>query len=247
MSFSWSTFALQAINFLVLVWLLRRFLLKPVQAVVAQRKEDISHVLAEAVAAREKAEAARKDFASRQGGIEEERQRVIDKARIDLESERLNMLEKARADVETIKSATLKQINEERDAAAREVFEHSVRLAVRLSETLLRDLKLPQLDDLFLPRVLDHIDGLSNDERAAMLGRDGRDGGRLAVTTAHALGSELERKWEAALHERLSGLKQISFAADEGLIAGAELQFPNAVLRFSWRNSLSAAQRELIA
>ena len=118
MSFSWSTFALQAINFLVLVWLLRRFLLKPVQAIVARRKEEISRALAEATAAREQAEAARKDFESRQGGIEAERQRVIEKARIDLESEHSKMLEAARADVENIKSAALKQINEERDAAA---------------------------------------------------------------------------------------------------------------------------------
>ena len=30
MNFSWWTFALQAVNFLILVWLLRRFLFKPV-------------------------------------------------------------------------------------------------------------------------------------------------------------------------------------------------------------------------
>jgi F-type H+-transporting ATPase subunit b len=247
MSFSWSTFALQAINFLVLVWLLRRFLLKPVQAIVARRKEEISQALTEASVAREQAEESRKDLERRQSGIEAERQRVIEKARIDLESEHSKMLEAARAEVENIRSAALKQINEERDAAAREVFEHSVQMAIRLSETLLRDLKLPHLDDLFLSRVLDHIDGLSNHERTAMLGPDGRDRGSLAITTAHALGPELERKWEAALHERLSELKKISFTADERLIAGAELQFRNAVLRFSWRDSLAAAQRELIS
>ena len=245
MSFSWSTFALQAVNFLVLVWLLRRFLLKPVQAIVAQRKQEISHALAEANAAREQAEVARKDFASRGGEIEAERERIIEKARADLAGEHAKLLDAARAETEKIKASALQQINEERAAAAREVFEHSVRMALRLSETLLRDLKLPHPDDLFLPRVLDHIDHLSSHERAAMLGRDG--GGRLVVTTAHALGPDLERKWEAALHERLSDLKALSFAADDRLIAGAELQFPNAVLRFSWRGSLAAAQREMIS
>lgn len=244
MSFSWSTFALQAVNFLVLVWLLRRFLLKPVQAIIARRKEEIARALAKANATREQAEAARKDFESRRGEIEAEHQRIIERARIDLANEHSKMLEAARADAENFRSSALKQVNEERHAAAYEVFEHSVKMAVRLSETLLRDLKVPHLDDLFLPRVLDHIDRLSNQERAAMLGRDGRGG--LLVTTAHALGSELERQWEAALHERVGELKEISFATDERLIAGAELQFPNAVLRFNWRDSLAAAQRELI-
>ena len=55
MSFSWWTFALQAINFLILVWLLRRFLFKPVMAIVVQRKEELARGIAEASAEKEKA------------------------------------------------------------------------------------------------------------------------------------------------------------------------------------------------
>jgi F-type H+-transporting ATPase subunit b len=245
MSFSWSTFALQAINFLLLVWLLKRFLLKPVQAIVAQRKEEISHALTEAAAAREQADAARRDFAKREAGIETERERVVEKARSDLAAEHAKLLDDARAEVDKIKAAAVRQIDEERAVASREVFDHSVTIAVRLSETLLRDLKLPYPDDLFLPRVLDHIDHLSSHERAAMLGRNG--GGRVVVTTAHALGPELEQKWEAALHEHLTDLKDLSFVEDERLIAGAELQFPNAILRFSWSDIIAAAKREMLA
>ena len=65
MSFSWSTFALQAVNFLVLVWLLRRFLFKPVGAIVAERKAEIARAQAEAEAARQSAEQARKDLEAR--------------------------------------------------------------------------------------------------------------------------------------------------------------------------------------
>ena len=55
MSFSWWTFGLQAVNFLVLVWLLRRFLFKPVTAMVARRKEEIARGMAEVAAEKQTA------------------------------------------------------------------------------------------------------------------------------------------------------------------------------------------------
>jgi F-type H+-transporting ATPase subunit b len=246
MSFSWSTFALQAVNFLVLVWLLRRFLLNPVRSIIARRKEEISRALAEAKGAAEKAEKAREGFESRQREIETERQRTLEEARADLADERSKMLEATRAEVENLKSSALKRIDEERDAAGREVFEQSVQIAVRLSETLLRELEFPRVDDLFLRRVLDHIEQLSNHKRSALLGSATRDGGRLVVTTAHALDPDEQQKWRSALREKLIDLREVSFLTDDQLIAGAELQFPHALLRFSWRDSLAAAQRVLV-
>ena len=81
MSFSWWTFALQAANFLILVWLLRRFLFKPVKAIVARRKEEISHVLTEASAEKESAERLKHEIEAKISQIDAERQRMIDEAR----------------------------------------------------------------------------------------------------------------------------------------------------------------------
>ena len=99
MSFSWSTFGLQAINFLVLVWLLRRFLLKPVGAIVTRRRLEISHALAEAETARQSAEQARKDLELRQSQVETQRQTVLDQARAQLEAEHTKMIEETRAEI----------------------------------------------------------------------------------------------------------------------------------------------------
>ena len=38
---------------------------------------------------------------------------------------------------------------------------------------------------------------------------------------------------------------RIAFTTDKGLIAGAELKFSRATLRFSWRDAIANAQREL--
>ena len=50
------TFALQTVNAAVLVWLLARFLFRPVMDIVAARRTEAAKLLAEADAARDEAE-----------------------------------------------------------------------------------------------------------------------------------------------------------------------------------------------
>jgi len=69
MNFSWWTFALQAANFLILVWLLRRFLFKPVGAIVARRKEEIARAMAEASAEKQNALNLQHDRQAQRAGI----------------------------------------------------------------------------------------------------------------------------------------------------------------------------------
>ena len=56
MHFDWSTFALQTVNFAILVWLLHRFLYKPVLALVDARRAEIDRQFAEVHAAQAQAE-----------------------------------------------------------------------------------------------------------------------------------------------------------------------------------------------
>jgi len=244
MAFSWSTFALQAVNFLILLWLLKRFLFKPVRAIVARRKEEIARAQAEAEAARQSAEQARKEVAARQSEIEAQGQGIIAQARADLAAERSKMIEAARADIEKLKAAALKQIEEERDNAVRDVLDQSAQIGLQVAERLLREFAGPRLDELFLDSVLDHLDRLAAAERTALLSDLGHDGGQLIVTTASSLNDATASKWRVTLSGRLGGSPQIIFAVNKELIAGTELQFPRAFLCFSWRQALTDARRE---
>jgi F-type H+-transporting ATPase subunit b len=245
MSFSWSTFTLQAINFLVLVWILKRFLFKPVRAIVAQRKAEIMRTQEQAQAAIEKAEQARKEFEQHRAQLDDQRQRVIDEARAGLQDEHARMIEAARADIEKLKAAALKQLEEERESAARDVLDKTVQVAVELAENLLREFAGPRLDEIILEQVLQHLDHLTAAERTALLGQLASDGGQLIVTTASPLDAEGQSRWRAALTQRLGGAPRIAFSIDQDLIAGTELKFPHAVLHFNWRRSLAQARHEL--
>ena len=48
MEFDWTTFTLEIINFLILVWILKRFLYRPILDVIAKRRAGIEKTLADA-------------------------------------------------------------------------------------------------------------------------------------------------------------------------------------------------------
>lgn len=245
MNFSWWTFALQAANFLILVWLLQRFLFKPVKAIVARRKEEIARGMAEASAEKESAERMKRELQERISGIEAERQRILDEQRAQLAALRQKCLEETREEAGKIKAQALARLNEERSAAVEELFGRTVDLAANLAERLLRELAIPSIEQAFLSRVTDYLDRLPDGERAALFSQLGGDHGPLAITTAHPLDPPEEAAWRDQLAKRIGAAVDIRFAADPALIAGAEIAFPQAILRFNWRDSLAAARAEI--
>ena len=181
MNFSWWTFALQAVNFLILVWLLRRFLFKPVTAIVARRKEEIARGMTEVSAEKQKALDLQRELQAQRAGIEVERQRAIEEQRAQLAGERKKLIEETRAEAEKIRSQAAAQIEEERATAAQELFSQTIELAVNLAERLLRELTFPSIEHAFMTRVLDYLDGLPAPERAVLVSH--LDQTPLVVTT----------------------------------------------------------------
>ena len=73
MEFDGTTFALEIINFLVLVWLLQHFLYKPVMTAIAQRQAGIEKILADAQATRSAADALKLQYENRTAEWEQEK------------------------------------------------------------------------------------------------------------------------------------------------------------------------------
>jgi F-type H+-transporting ATPase subunit b len=54
-----------------------------------------------------------------------------------------------------------------------------------------------------------------------------------------------QAKWQDRLSAFLSPNTKIEFSQDDSLIAGTEIHFPHAVLRFNWRDTLGDLQKNL--
>ena len=102
MLIDWFTVAAQALNFLILVWLLKRFLYKPILNAVNAREKLIAAKLADADAKEAKAKSDGDGFKQKTDAFDRERAALSAKAAADAAAEGRKLLDAARQAAATL-------------------------------------------------------------------------------------------------------------------------------------------------
>lgn len=245
MQIDWWTLALQAVNFLVLVWLLWRFLYRPVREVIEKRKGLAEQAFADADKQKSEAEAARQRFEEGQAGLVQERQGMLEQIHEKSEAERRKVLEEARGKADELLRAARESIAEEREAALTEIREQVAESAVELASDLLRKAGSSTSSGVFLDQLERQLKDMPADEWERLQKDLAVDGVRLTVVTAVPLMSEERDQWSDRLSTCLGQRDKTDFATDPGIVGGAELRFPHAVLKLTWADQLQKAKELL--
>ncbi|GAA4337401.1 ATP synthase F0 subunit B [Pigmentiphaga soli] len=236
MEFDPWTLGLQTVNVLVLLWLLQRFLFKPVSRILAQRQALAAERLTQADAARAAAEEKARSLEAERAGMAAEREKLLADARTAAQAERDALL--ARGAEEAARRA-----QEAQAAAARELAEaeaaltaRGAHLAVDIARRLLRRLPGGALADAFLDDVCQAVAALP-EARRRELREDAAEGG-----VRVALAAMPEPDWMQRCGERLAaalgGPVQVEPVEDPALVAGIELRFRHVVVRNTWAADL---------
>lgn len=244
MQINWWTLALQAINFLVLVWLLQRFLYRPVMGVIARRRAEAEKAFNEAARREALTDETRHALQAEQGELAAARDKVMADARAEIEAERKKVLEQAHQEAAAVAAAARAKIEAERAEAIASLRLKVIDLGTEVAEQLLKKSVSKSLNDVFLDRICNYLQNLPAEKRTALHSEIDHDG-RLAVVSAPALDSQQQERWRKRLRDALGPDTIFEFSADPALIAGAELHFRGAILRFTWREGLEQSRREL--
>lgn len=231
-----TTLALQLVNFLVLVLLLRRFLFRPVLAAIDRReaaqtarRRDADGVLAEAQAAREALAADRAAFAADAASLRAQ-------AHAAAETERRRILDAARQSADALRQAAADRIDTERRQAEADLTARAGDLALSLARRLLTDAQPEMADTIFTAALISDLSGMETDRKAMLLGVDGP----LTLTIA--------RPWPNERRQALLSVlppDRVEWVIDPDLIAGVELSAPHHLIDHSWRAALATAREGL--
>ena len=104
MLIDWFTVGSQAVNFLILVWLLKRFLYKPVLAAIDEREKRITAELQNADQKKAEALKEQTDFLHKNEEFQRQRLELLAEATNSGKAERDRLLETARKDTENLRS-----------------------------------------------------------------------------------------------------------------------------------------------
>ncbi len=236
MSIDWWTLVLQALNVLILIWLLARFFWRPVASMIEQRRAAAQSLLDEAATKRAAADAALAEITQTRAGFAQERDAILAAARTDASAARAALLADAGKEAETLKHATQEAMEAARQAAAQSWRDRASRLAVDIAARLAARLQGEAVQAAFLEFLLQEIRALPGAARQATA---------LEVISATEITPAAQTSIVAQITAALGSSPQLSFHTEPALIAGLELRGPHLSIKNSWRADLDRILQDL--
>lgn len=118
------------INFLVLFFILKKFLFGPILGMMEQRRKEIAENLTKADEAQREAEKLRQDYLDQMAAARKEAQDIITQANKAGDAVRAELLEETRAQASSLLSKAQETIHREKDKALAELREEVASLAI---------------------------------------------------------------------------------------------------------------------
>ncbi|MFK4446242.1 F-type H+-transporting ATPase subunit b [Caballeronia udeis] len=242
MHIDWWTLLLQTINALVLVWLLARFLFRPVAKIVAERQHAAAALMADAAAAKAAALDEQQKAAAQSAELAGQRAHLHEAATAEAAQLKASLENAARTETDQMRTAAQTAIDASRREAAAADSDRASQFALDVTARLLDRLPAEA-------RIAGFIDGLAR-ELAALpeATRTQLTGDEEAVhlIVPRALSAEELAACQAAITQALGHPLQVQVTVDPAVIAGLELEAPHAVVRNSFRHDLAGLKMELL-
>lgn len=236
-----TTFTLQVINFLVLLWLLHRFFYKPVQAALDARAQADARQT-QALADERKALDARAADLAQQAATLAARRDAAEQALLQsIEAERQRRLAALAGEIEAERRKAQARGAEEAQRRQRQD-EHALReRAGSFVAQYLQRLASPAIESAVIELFLQDLAAQSDAARQvlqACCAEDGRAG--LEVSTAFAASPEVRERVQRQLHALTGDAHATVWRTDAALLAGICVHVPGHQLEASLRRGVDA-------
>jgi F-type H+-transporting ATPase subunit b len=235
---NWTTFLLEAVNFLVLVWILKHFLYKPILGVIERRRAAIEQALEEARNRQADAEALEGQAQDRLEALDRERQAARDALDKEIAAERQRRMDELLAGLEAERERA-RVLSERRTAdEERRREERAVAAGVAFTAKLLGRVAGPEVEGRLVDMAVEDLKALPP-ERAADIREAVPAGTAAVVTTSLALSDGRRKALTGALEALVPGAALTwEFQEDPQVVAGVRVSLGPWVLKASLADEL---------
>jgi F-type H+-transporting ATPase subunit b len=243
MPIDWFTIVAQAINFLILVWLLKRFLYKPILNAIDERERGIRTQLAKAEEKKAAAQKERDDLQRKNDVFDQERAALLKNATDEAEAQRQRLLDEARKDADSLRAKRQEQLGSEQRNLSQEITRWTQKQVFAITRKTLEDLAAASLEermgDVFVDR-LRALTGSAKEQLAAAL-KSSKQPAR--VRSAFNLPAAKRSEIESAIKETLGAETQVQFETAPDVVSGIELSSNGQKVAWSIADYLATLEK----
>ncbi len=235
MGLNWSTFLLEIINFLILLWILQRFLYRPIQDIIMRRRATIQTSLAQARAEHAQAELLQREYADRQANWQREREQARTQLAEEIAAERKRQLASLRTELDTERQKAVTIAVREAEATRRQQEQSARELASAFASRLLTRLASPELERSLIAMALQDLAKLDSGCHARLCEATGP----IEAITAFALPVSEQAALRRTVESELGTKGEWRFTQQPELVAGLRLRIGAWVLQANLHDELA--------
>src|SRR5664279_3824987 len=243
MLIDWFTVCAQALNFLILVWLMRRFLYKPILNAIDEREKQVATELANADAKKAEAQKEHDEFERKNAEFDQQRAALLSKATGEAEAERQRLLDEARKAAVALSSKRQETLRNEEHNLKQAILRRTQQEVFAIARKALTDLATTSLEErmseVFAGR-LRTMDG----KATAGLGEALKTSSEPAlVRSAFELPAAQRAAIQIALNETFSAEVHVRFETAPDLVSGVELTTNGQKIAWSIADYLASLEK----
>ncbi len=233
MLIDWFTVGAQVLNFLILVWLLKRFLYKPILNAIDAREARIRKERADADAIRTAAELARDDFQKKATAFDQDRAALLQKATDEAASERQRLMTEAQAAADILTAKRAKSLQTEAQTLDKALTSRAQDEVFAIARMALKDLADASLEDRMVEVFTRQIKGFKDQPHSYLSEAIRTASDPIVVRSAFDLTQAQRAAIQSALHDAFSIDVALQFETAPELICGIELTVGGQKLAWS--------------
>jgi F-type H+-transporting ATPase subunit b len=239
----WFTIAAQAFNFLILVWLLKRFLYKPILDAIDQREKGIAAQLASGVAKTAEAQKERDDLQHKNEAFDQERASLLTKASDEAKAQGQKLLDQAKTDSDALRAKRQADLETEQQHLNQDIRRWTQQQVFAVARKALTDLSGASLDarmgDVFVERIR-ALQGPAKEELATAFKTSNPT---ISVHSAFDLPAAQQGAITSAVTETFAPDAHVQFETAPELIGGIELSANGHKIAWSIADYLATLEK----
>jgi F-type H+-transporting ATPase subunit b len=245
MQINWFTVIAELINFLLLVWLLKRFLYKPVFNAIEERENKIKAQLQDAALKKEEAVKEQEEFRKKNDDFNLEKKNLMDKAVADTNAERTKMFDTNTNDANNMRIKLENTLKDKQREDIRQDEQKVQEQVLALATKTLSDLASSNLDSQTVTLFIKRLKDLNGEEKKQFCAAFEQQENKILVQTAFLLPPVQQIEVNDTINELLEKKMQVEFAINPGLLSGIELSTDGYKLAWSISAYLSSLEKSI--
>jgi len=223
MLIDWFTVVAQAVNFLILVWLLKRFLYKPILNALDAREKRIATELAKADERMAEAGQERDEFMRKNEEFNQQLAAMLRKAEDEATAERQRLLDEARKESDALRTKWQEALRSEHQSLREELTRRTEEEVFAITRKTLTELATTGLEEKMTDAFIRRLQELSSAERVGLQSAFKAAASPAIVRSTFRLPAAQRRAIEGVVKDVLAIETQVQFETASELVSGIEL------------------------